>query len=214
MLAEAGGWPAILLGYSIGGMITQNYCKLSPAEAARLAGLVLVHTSHTNPLTMTKLRAVAAPLQKPVVEPLAHLMIAFAPLVWLSNMLSYLNGSLHRSNHKQLFAGTETWGQLEFVSRFVPYVWPATYARGMLGMFHWDASANLPRIPVPTFVVAGVEDQITLAEASEIIARDCPHARLVTLKPAGHMGLVERHGEFGRLVEAFAAECFAGRAGG
>jgi pimeloyl-ACP methyl ester carboxylesterase len=213
VLAEAGGRPAVLVGHSIGGMITLNLCKLFPEELdGRVAGLVLVHTSPTNPLRMTEGRSVLAPLQKPVVEPLAYLMVALAPVVWVMNLLSYLNGSTHRSNHKQLFDGTETWGQLEFVTRFVPFVWPATYARGMLGMFRWDATDALSEITVPTLVVAAAGDRVTLPEASEVIRDRCPSARLVTLKPAGHAGLIERHEEFGRAVEAFAAECAAGHA--
>ena len=207
MVAECGGDRPVLLGHSIGGMTTLNYCKRFPADAARLGGLVLVHTSPTNPLRMTEGRWFLAPVQKPVVEPLAYLMIAFAPLVWVMNLLSYLNGSLHRSNHRQLFDGTETWGQLEFVSRYVPYVWPATYARGLLGMFRWDATDALAGIGVPTLVVAGAHDKTTLPEASAMIAGRVPAARLVTLAPAGHMGLIERHAEFGRLVEGFVDEC-------
>ena len=210
LLAEAGDRPAILLGHSIGGMITLEFCKRYAAELRdRIAGLVLIHTSHTNPLLMTKTRWIAAPLQKPVIEPLAYLMIGLSPLVWLMNMLSYLNGSQHRSNHKQLFDGTETWGQLDFVTKYIPYVWPATYARGLLGMFHWDATDVLPHISVPTLVVAAVADKITLPEASEIIRSRCPTAKLVTLAPAGHMGLIERHEELGRAVRSFAEECAA-----
>ncbi len=208
VLGEAGGRPALLLGHSIGGMIVLEFCKRFPEDLNdRVAGLALVHTSHTNPLRMTKTRWIAAPLQKPIIEPLAHLMIWLSPLVWVMNLFSYLNGSSHRGNHKQLFDGTETWGQLDFVTKYVPYVWPATYARGMLGMFHWDATATLPRITVPTLVVAGAADRITLPEASAIILNNCPSAKLVTLSPAGHMGLIERHAEFGQELLAFAEEC-------
>ena len=53
-------------------------------------------------------------------RPLLHLTIALWPLVWLMNWLSYLNGSAHRSMHRDSFAGTETPGQLDFATRFVP----------------------------------------------------------------------------------------------
>lgn len=75
-------------------------------------------------------------------------------------------------------------------------------------MFRWDSTDALPAITVPALVVAGAEDQITLPEASHIIRDGVPAARLVTLGPAGRMGLVERHEEFGRAVRAFAEECF------
>jgi len=212
VLDEAGGRPAILVGHSIGGMVTIEFCKRYPDDMAnRVAGSVLIGTSPTNPLRMTPSRRFAVPLQKPLLEPLARATIFFSPLVWFVHLLGYLNGSQHRSNHDELFAGTESWGQLRFVTHFVPFVWPATYARGTLGMFRWDATDALPGIAVPTLVVAFSGDQMILPEAGETIRRGCPNARLVTLEPAGHMGLIERHEEFGEAVEVFLEECASSR---
>jgi triacylglycerol esterase/lipase EstA (alpha/beta hydrolase family) len=48
VLALAGDKPAILLGHSIGGMITLTFCRLFPsALGSRVTGIVLTHTTPT-----------------------------------------------------------------------------------------------------------------------------------------------------------------------
>lgn len=80
VLGLAGDRPAVLVGHSIGGMITLTFCRLFPeALAARVAGLVLVHTTPTNPVKTTGMAAFYTAIQKPVLEPLCYLMIALAP---------------------------------------------------------------------------------------------------------------------------------------
>lgn len=208
VLSFAGPGPAVLVGHSIGGMITLTFCKEFPeALRTRVSGLVLAHTSYTNPVRTTKMAALYTALEKPVVIPLLHLTIALWPLVWLMNWMSYFNGSAHRSTHKTSFSGNETRGQLDFTARFMPHGRPDVLARGMLGMIAYDATTVLSRIPVPTLVFVGDKDTTTLPAAGEFIARSVPKADLVVLSPAKHMGLIEHHDLFDRRVAEFAATC-------
>jgi pimeloyl-ACP methyl ester carboxylesterase len=208
VLALAGDRPAVLLGHSIGGMTILTFCRLFPeALGRRVAGLVLVHTTYTNPVRTTKRAALYTALEKPVLVPLLHLTIALWPLVWLMNWMSYLNGSAHRSTHRESFAGTETRGQLDFTARFMPHGRPDVLARGMFGMLRYDATATLGTIGIPTLVVAGDHDITTKPEASEQIARGVRDAELVALSPARHMGLIEHNERFDRLVGEFADAC-------
>ena len=206
VLGLAGGRPAVLVGHSIGGMATLTLARLFPeALGTRVAGLVLVHTTYTNPLH-TKVPTWLLPtIQKPILEPLCWLTVALAPLVRLMAWLGYLNGSAHWSVHRKLFAGTETRGQLDFVARYTVKASPAVVARGTLAMFSYDATAVLPAVPIPVLVVAAAGDETTIPEASRRIADAVPGAELVTLTPAKHMGLVERHAEFSELVGRFCA---------
>ncbi len=129
VLSLAGGRPAILLGHSIGGMIILTFCRLFPERLGRqVAGLVLVNTTFTNPVRTTTASGLLRALQRPVLEPLLHLMIWLAPLVWLMNWLSYLNGTLHLLSALTGFAGRETRGQLEFATRFIIRTWPGVVA--------------------------------------------------------------------------------------
>ncbi|MBA3575779.1 MAG: cobyrinate a,c-diamide synthase, partial [Pseudonocardiales bacterium] len=68
VVALAGNAPVVLLGHSIGGMISLTYCKLFPESVGpRVSGLVLVHTTPTNPVRTTKNAGLYTALQKPVI---------------------------------------------------------------------------------------------------------------------------------------------------
>ncbi len=208
VLTIAGDRPAILVGHSIGGMITLTFCKMFPGLLqSRIAGIVLAHTTYTNPVRTTQMAALYTAIEKPIIIPLIYLTIALWPLAWLMNWMSYFNGSAHRSTHKSSFAGNETRGQLNFCSRFMPHARPDVLARGMLGMIAYDATSVLPDITVPTLVIVGDKDTTTPPEAGEFIAGHIPGAEAVTLAPAKHMGLIEHHDRFDRLVAKFAAGC-------
>jgi pimeloyl-ACP methyl ester carboxylesterase len=210
VLGLAGGRPALLLGHSIGGMITLTFCRLFPeALGARVAGLALVHTTYTNPVRTTKNAALYTALERPLLVPLLHLTIWLSPLAWLMSWLSYLNGTAHLSTRQSGFAGGETWQQLDFATRFQPQASPAVLARGMLGMLRYDATATLSVIGIPTLVVPGDGDPLCLPAASERIARDAPAAQLSPLSPARHMGLIEHNQRFAALVRTFASTALA-----
>ena len=217
----AKGRPVILLGHSIGGMIGLTYSRLFPqALGSRVSGLILVHTTYTNPVKTTAWGGFYSAIQKPVLEPLCYVMIGLAPLVWAMNWLSYLNGSMHRSTDRSSFSSNETREQLDLASRFGPKAWPGVIARGMLAMFRYDSTATLPTIGVPTLVIAGDQDDMTKPEASATMAQVIPGATIHRLSPAKHMGHMEHHREFVTTIERFIAEnvekknkAFAGKRG-
>jgi len=211
VVAVAGERSVVLVGHSIGGMIILTFCRLFPELVGRqVCGLVLVHTTYTNPVRTTAKRGLYTALQKPVLEPLLHLTVWLSPLVWLMNCLSYFNGSAHVSTARQSFAGAESWGQLDFVARFLLRDSPAVLARGMLGMLRYDAAVTLGKIGAPVLVVSGDRDPLTAPDASERMRAALPAAHLVTLAPAKHQGLLERHGEFSDAVGRFCAACLGG----
>lgn len=208
VLGVAGNHPAVLLGHSIGGMITLTFCRLFPeALRTRVAGLVLVHTTYTNPVRTTKGAKLFTALERPVLVPLLYLTIWLSPLVWLMNWLSYLNGTAHLSTKQSGFAGTESWAQLAFATSFQPLASPAVLARGMLGMLQYDAADTLHTIPIPALVVPGDRDPVCLPAASERIQQGIKGAQLATLTPAKHMGLLEHNERFIEEVKAFAQTC-------
>ncbi len=215
VLGLAGDRRAVLLGHSIGGMILLTFCRLFPGTlGARVAGLVLVHTTYTDPIRTMKGASWKTKLEGPVVVPMLRLTIGLWPLVWVMNWLNYLNGNFHRQTHKDSFAGTETRGQLDFAAGFLPRARPDVLARGMFGMMHYDATATLPTIGVPTLVVAADGDVTCLPEASEAIALGVPGASIITLSPARHMGVVERNERFDEAVAEFAQSCLVPRSPG
>jgi pimeloyl-ACP methyl ester carboxylesterase len=208
VLGLTGDRPAILLGHSIGGMITLTFCRLFPeALRARVRAIALVQTTYTNPVRTTKMASLFTALERPVIVPLLHLTIWLSPLVWLSNWMSYLNGSAFLSTKSSGFAGTETWEALNFVTRFQLQASPAVLARGMFGMLSYDATAALKAINVPALVLAGDRDPVCTPEASERMQRDLPGAQMAQLAPAKHMGLIEHHAHFAKIVSQFSTSC-------
>lgn len=207
----AGEQPVILLGHSIGGMITLTFCRRFPEYlGSRVAGLVLVNTTYTSPVRTTSFSGVCRVLQAPVLTPLLHLTIWLSPIVRLMNWLSYLNGSAHIQTALTGFTGHESRGQLDFAARFTPLGSPAVLARGMIATFAYDETATLPAIGVPTLVLTGHLDRVLVPEASLHMCEVVPAACLVKLQPAGHMGLLEQHARFGETVGEFSTRCFGG----
>ena len=204
VLGFAAGRPAILLGHSIGGMITQTFCRLFPQDlGTRVKGLVLAHTTYTNPVRTVKGAPIYTALERPVIVPLLYLTIWLSPLVWLMNWMSYLNGTAQLGTKQTGYAGTESWDQVDWATRYMLYAPPSVLAHGMFGMLKYDATDTLPTIDIPTLVVAGDHDPVCKPEASEFIHENILDSKPVPLVPAKHMGLTEHHGYFAENVRKF-----------
>lgn len=207
LVGSTGEGSTILVGHSIGGMIIQTYCRLHPEMLGkRVHGLALVHTTYKNPLTTMLGAPLWTALQKPVIEPLNYLTIVLAPLAWLSNWQSYLNGSTHLMSRITSFAGRQTGFQIDYSSRLATIAWPGILARGNLAMLRFDEERTLSTISVPVLAVGGANDRITKLEASERIVAAAPHADLALLKPGGHLGHWESHDQFLTALEKFLVE--------
>ena len=208
VIGEAGGKPVVLVGHSIGGMILQTFCRLYPGQVgSRVAGLVLVDTTYTNPLRTAMFSGLLTALQKPLIEPLLHLTVWTSPLVRLMSLQSYQNGTQHLTTRITSFAGGQTWGQVDFASRLAAFASPAVVARGSLAMLRFDESETLKDVRAATLVFAGRNDRLTKPIASERITAHVKGARLEAVEPGGHLAILERHAALAKAVGVFADEC-------
>lgn len=204
VVAIAGDKPVILLGHSMGGMINLTFSRLFPEQlGTRVAGLILVDTTYTNPVKTCIFSGLVRKLQQPLLEPVLYLTILLWPLAWGMTWLSYLNGSLYISVELSGFTGGETRGQLSFAGLLSALGSPGVLARGTLGMFKFDETATLATIHVPVLVVCGDVDIATKPVASERMVAQLPAAERVTLHPGGHMALMERNQQFATAVSTF-----------
>ncbi|HEY0110586.1 MAG TPA: alpha/beta hydrolase [Fibrella sp.] len=194
----------ILWGHSIGGMtiltLLANHKELAPAA---IKGVILEHTTYTNPVHTILFAKLLTAIQKPVLVPLCWLMILLSPLMWISRWMSYLNGNAHLMARFLTFTGTQTFQQLNFVTLLSALSPPAVTARGVLGMFKYDVSRDLSSMRVPALVIGANEDRLTRPVASEHISQTMPQAKLAMVAPGGHQGLVERHMEVNQAAQHF-----------
>ena len=199
--------PVVLIGHSIGGMITLTCCSRYPDTIYQnVAAIVLVDTTPSMPLKTI----IAAPLLRilkyPLIIPLLHLSIALSPLVWLMNWMSYFNGSAHLATWATAFSRKVSRGQLDFATRFTVKMNPAVVAKGNLAMLSWDVTASLPGIQVPVLILSGESDRITLPSASRKMLHGIPDSKLVSIPFAGHAGFLEQSKRYDEAISRFISQ--------
>jgi pimeloyl-ACP methyl ester carboxylesterase len=194
----------ILWGHSMGGMtILTLLAKLKDFNNASVKGVILEHTTYTNPVKTIIFSRLMTAIQKPVLVPLCWIMIVVSPLLWISRWMSYLNGNAHIMTRWLTFAGTQTSRQLDFSTLLSTIAPPAVMARGCLGMFRYDVTKELPSIQVPALIIAANKDRLTRPSASSYMKEHLPNASLVEVAPGNHQSLFERHKEVNEAAAQF-----------
>ena len=199
--------PAILIGHSIGGMTQQTFCRLYAGKLGKsVKGLVLLHTTYTNPIATNMVAWIAKPLE-PVIKLINFLLIPLAPFSWLSNWQSYHNGSLHVSARLESFTGKQSWEQLDHSALMGAKAWPGVVARGNFGMMKFDEEHTLPKIDVPVLVISGEHDRLTVQSASKRIESLLPHVTSFC-DHGGHLGQWEHSESVNKSILEFAEKVF------
>jgi pimeloyl-ACP methyl ester carboxylesterase len=163
--------------------------------------VVLLNTTYTNPLKTMAMSGAALALQ-PLGEVCARLVIPLAPLVKLLKWQSYMSGSAHLAM-RFAFGRYVTHSELEHVTRLATMAPPDVEAKGSLAMVRWDGAGAFGRAGLPTLVIGGDVDIVTLPTASQVIAEQAPRARLEIIPDANHMGPLERDEIYNRLIGDF-----------
>ena len=199
--------PVILIGHSIGGMTQQTFCRLYAEKLGKsVKGLVLLHTTYTNPIATNMLAWITKPLE-PIIKLINFLMIPLAPFSWLSNWQSYHNGSLHMSARMESFTGKQTWEQLDHSALMGAKAWPGVVARGNFGMMKFNEERTLPEIKIPVLVISGEHDRLTVQSASKRIESLLPHATAFC-DHGGHLGQWEHSESVNKSILGFAWKVF------
>jgi pimeloyl-ACP methyl ester carboxylesterase len=195
----------VLWGHSIGGMVILTYCtKVGKNVSQKIKGIILQHTTFTDPTHTSILSGLLKAIEKPVLYPLCYIMIALWPILWISKWMSYLNGNMLLSTRFITFTGTQTHQQLDFVSRLSAMAAPNVFARGMLGMMKtYDVTNELKDIKLPALILGAQFDRLTKPVASEFMHQQISGSKLVIVSPAGHQGLVEKHAESNDAADLF-----------
>jgi len=80
---------------------------------------------------------------------------------------------------------------------------PAAYRIGAEAVWLADQRDRASAIRVPTLVICGSEDKVTPPALSHDLAALIPDARYAEIAGAGHLGNIEKPGDFNRAVEEF-----------
>jgi pimeloyl-ACP methyl ester carboxylesterase len=204
VIKHTGAKKPILWGHSIGGMTILTFlAKYKKDISARIKGVILEHTTYTNPVKTSILSRLLTAIQKLVLVPICYLMIGLSPVFWLMRWISFLNGNSQLTSRFLTFAGTQTVKQLNFITLISTMAPPAVTARGVLGMFKYDVTHQLPELRIPTLIIAANKDRLTKPDASYYMEKNIPGAQVVTVAPGGHQALVERHSEVNKAAEKF-----------
>jgi pimeloyl-ACP methyl ester carboxylesterase len=204
VIDHTGAHHPILWGHSMGGMaILTLLAKHDHPNRTPIKGVVLEHTTYTNPLRTIIFNRLLTAIQKPVLTPLCYLMVYLSPLVWLLRWMNYLSGNTHMMLRFLMFAGTQTAKQLDFIALLSTLAPPTVMARGILGMFRYDVTKALPTIKVPTLIIAANKDRLTKPVASHYMKNQIPNAHLAIVMPGNHQGLVERHEQVNEAAKQF-----------
>lgn len=206
--------PVVLIGHSIGGMTIQTLARDHPELfRTRVAGVVLIDTTYTNPLRTMILSKLALALRRPVLEPVFKMAILLKPLAWLGAWQGYLNGTAHIANRLQ-FGKYVTRSQLEHTTLLGTRNSPAILAKGNLAMFEWDATGAVAKMECPVLLLGGDVDIVTKLEASEAMRNMASDAVLEPISGVNHMGFLERSGHYNtRAIDFIAARCIEPGAG-
>ena len=192
----------VLVGHSMGGMVTLKLLGADPGLAAgegRVAGLVLVATT----ANATRRRGFPG---------LSDLVAVAQPVLSsASGLAARLPGPTLPANDLAFLLARVTFGddssskQVSFTGQLTSDVPVRVSAELLLEIIRFNAEDVLPWVRLPTTVVVGDHDLMTPQPQAEYMAAHIRDAELAVLEGCGHMVMLERPDELNRLIQARAA---------
>jgi pimeloyl-ACP methyl ester carboxylesterase len=173
--------PAVLVGHSMGGMVAQETYARFPD---RVRALVLSFTSPAFPAGSDFARQFVAARTGPLDQGKSMGDIAAA-------LMPTMRGT------KSEPAG------VALAQHTMAAVPPETYRKAVQLLTTFDRRENLPKIRVPTLLVAGSDDQVAPPAVLEKMSKRIPGARYVLLEGCGHLGPMDQPEVFNKVAHSF-----------
>jgi pimeloyl-ACP methyl ester carboxylesterase len=195
------GQRALIVGHSLGAMSIASWAEHHEVE--RLVGAAaLVNTGVGDLLAeqlLLPLPAFARALNRTIAT--HGFMGSRAPLPRFSSPIT------HALLRRVAFGPTASPAQVAFYERMVIGMPPRTRADVGIAISEIELYDALPRLTVPTIVVAGEKDRLTPPSHARRIAEMLPQLeRLIVLADTGHMGPLERPREVTQALLELAAK--------
>jgi len=194
--AAVGEGPAVLLGHSMGGMAILAMAERHPEEfRGRVAGVVFADTAAAEVLRGA-LGGVTARIHAVVSAPKrARRVQRF--LRGGESDLAYAIAKLTN------FGPKASPSLVDHVARISGRAPLEVWADGLAGILAMDFRHAAEHVRVPSLVIVGDVDRITPPASALALKNALPDARMVVLKGAGHLAMMERHEQFNRVVRRF-----------
>jgi pimeloyl-ACP methyl ester carboxylesterase len=172
---------AILVGHSMGGLIAQEFYARHPQSVAALA------------LCFTSAAFVGgSDFSRQFVEQRIGPLERGESMAQLANRL--MPAARGRISDEKGF---------ELAVRLMAAVPPETYRKAVHLLTTFDRRAELPKIAVPTLLLAGSDDTTAPARLMARMAEKIPGAELVVLDGCGHLGPLDQPERFNAALERF-----------
>jgi 3-oxoadipate enol-lactonase len=181
-LSELIGNPAsVLVGHSMGGLLAQEAYARFPQKIAAMA------------LTFTSAAFVGSSdfAAKFVAERLDPLDAGASMSELAARVMPQMGGR------------KAVPGSVERAQRIMAQLSPATYRKAVRMLTSFDRRADLPKIAVPTLLVAGTDDRTAPPSIMERMAAKIPGAEYVLLEGCGHLGPMDQPEAFNAALERF-----------
>lgn len=189
---------AVLVGHSMGGMVTIQAVAGMPKEKRRkrLSGLVLTSTT-TGPFLELPGWDLAAAMGSPAALRIVRSSVRAGRGVipggdfrWWASRLAF--GAEAPATH------------VRFLEAMLAEAQQTTMEGLLESLARVNLSGVLGSIDVPTLVTVGTHDRLTPPWHARRLESGLPDARLVELARCGHMPMLERRREFDRLLDEHA----------
>jgi pimeloyl-ACP methyl ester carboxylesterase len=181
LIQSLGGEPVVLVGHSMGGLIAQEAYFRHPQLVKALA---LCFTSAAFAGGSAFGQQFIAQRLAPLDEGKSMAELAAMTMPMQSGRKADPAGAAH-------------------AQRIMAEIPPETYRKAVHLLTTFDRRADLPKIAVPTLLIAGSDDKTAPPAIMESMHRRIPHSEFVLLEGAGHLGPMDQPAEFNAALERF-----------
>lgn len=189
---------AIVVGHSMGGMITQQMClDFQDLARERIAGTILLSTSAAVTQGIP-----GWPAMNRVVKPgtVAARQATRNARAW------FPNGEVGYAMARLALGAKADPRHVEHTRLMTGAIPAATLAALMPAVVGFDVRARLKDYPVPALVITGSRDLLTPPRLGKEIARRIPNAEFEVVPGGGHMLMLERGEWLNDRIVAFASD--------
>jgi pimeloyl-ACP methyl ester carboxylesterase len=194
------GQRAMVVGHSLGGMAISAWAKDHDVER-RAGAAALINTGAGDLIAEQLLVPVPA-----VAQALNHTVAVNGFLGSRAPLPRFSTPLMASAIRYIAFGPGASPAQVAFYERMLIASPPDARAQTGIALSEVELYGALPRLTVPTIVIAGEKDRLTPPWHAQRIAEMLPQLEGLTVLPStGHMGPLERHGEVTELLAQLAA---------